>query len=66
MTFADYAPYAVMVLTALIGIAYWASRRTPPPPPTALPTHPEGMTMTLALDDGSIDPDDTFAIELVD
>ncbi len=66
MTLTDYAPYAVMVLTALAGLVSWAYLRTPPLPQTPLPSLPGGTTITLAADDGSVDSDDSFAIELVE
>ncbi len=66
MTLVDYAPYAVMVLTALVGLVCWAGLRTPPRPQTPLPPQPEGTTMMLVGDDGSVDPGDPFYIELVD
>lgn len=66
MTLVDYAPYAVMVLTALVGLACWAGLRTLPRPQTHVPSQTDGRTMMLAGDDGSVDLDDPCYIELVD
>jgi hypothetical protein len=66
MTLIDYAPYALMVLTALAGLACWAYLKTPPLRRPPMPPQPGGTTMTLSGEDGSVDLDDPFTIELVD
>lgn len=60
----SYAPYAVIVLTALIGLACWTCFRPRPMSPTSAQPQPAETGLTLVGDDGSID--DGFYIELVD